>query len=150
MKKLHFEIDIEASRETVWDAIVNDAKYREWCSEFHPGSYFEGGWNEGDSIHFLALDEQGEKGGMVSEIAKSRYPDHISIRHIGVISKGKVDTTSEEVKKWTPSYENYTLKKINEQTTKFQVDMEIVEEWVDMFEEMWPRALKKLKAVCEA
>lgn len=150
MKKLHFEIDIKASRETVWDAIVNEAKYREWCSEFNAGSYFEGGWNKGDSIRFLALDAQGEKEGMISEIAKSDYPEYISIKHIGYVSKGKEDTTSDEVKKWTPSYENYTLKEMNGQATRFMVDMDTVEEWSAMFEEMWPRALRKLKAVCEA
>lgn len=150
MKQLHFEITIQATQEGVWDAIVNDEKYRVWASEFYPGSYFEGGWNEGDSIRFLALDEQGEKGGMVSEIAKSSYPAYISIRHIGIISRGKEDTTSDEVKKWTPSYENYTLQQVDGQATNFLVDMDAVEEWAPMFEEMWPRALRKLKALCEA
>jgi uncharacterized protein YndB with AHSA1/START domain len=43
MKKMHFEIITNASPEKIWDAIVDDKKYREWTSIFHEGSYFEGG-----------------------------------------------------------------------------------------------------------
>lgn len=149
MKKLQFEITIQASRETIWDAIVNDAKYRIWASEFHPGSFFEGGWNEGDTIHFLGPDEEGNVTGMASEIAKSYYPEHISIRHKGIVSNGQEDTTSDEAKNWSDFYENYTLQKVDEQATIFIVDIETSEEWAHMFEEMWPKALQKLKGLCE-
>ena len=70
MRKLHFEVLIAAKPEAVWDAIVDDKKYREWTSVFQEGSHFEGGWNEGDKIQFLTLNEKGEKEGMFSEIAK--------------------------------------------------------------------------------
>lgn len=149
MEKLQFETTIQASREEIWDAITNDAKYRVWCSEFYPGSFFKGGWNEGDKIQFLGPDEEGTFSGMASEIAKNIYPEYISIRHIGVVSNGKEDTTSDSAKKWAGYYENYTLQKVTEQTTKFIVDMETSEEWAPMFAEMWPKALQKLKALSE-
>ena len=50
MKKVLQSIEINASREQVWDAVVNDAKYREWTAEFHEGSYFEGDWKTVDTI----------------------------------------------------------------------------------------------------
>lgn len=149
MKQLNLEILIHASPETVWDAITNDTKYRQWTSAFQEGSYFEGGWNKGDAIHFIAQNEEGQKEGMVSEIAESTYPEYISIRHLGFISKGIEDTTSDAVKKWAPSYENYTLEKAGDNTTLFKISMDTTEEYYTMFMEMWPKALIKLKEVSE-
>lgn len=148
MKKIHFEITINAKPEQVWDAIVNDEKYREWTSVFQAGSYFEGGWNKGDKIEFLALNEKGEKEGMYSEIAESTKPSFISIRHLGTILGGKKDAESEEAKKWAPAYENYTLTQQGE-TTKFEVDADADEGFYEMFKDMWPEALQKLKQVAE-
>jgi len=148
MKRMHFEISIRATPEEVWDAVVDDKKYREWTSPFHEGSYFEGGWEKGDKIRFLALNEKGEKEGMVSEIAESRKYSFISIRHLGQILGGVENTTSDAVKKWAPAYENYTLTKMGE-TTKFEVDIDADDNFYDMFKEVWPKALEKLKAIAE-
>jgi hypothetical protein len=148
MKKMHFEILIKVKPEEVWNAIVEDKKYREWTSDFHEGSYFEGGWNKGDKIQFLAVNEKGEKEGMFSEIAESRKPFFISIRHLGIILGGKKDVTSEAARNWVSAYENYTLTQQGD-ATKFEVDADADDEFYDMFKEMWPKALEKLKQVAE-
>jgi hypothetical protein len=148
MRKMHFEILINANPEQVWNAIVDDRKYREWTSPFHEGSYFEGGWNKGDKIRFLALNEKGEKEGMFSEIAESRKYSFISIKHLGIILEGKDDTTSEEAKKWVPAYENYSLSQQGEKT-KFEVYADVDDNFYDMFKDMWPKALEKLREVAE-
>lgn len=150
MKKINLVITINAPREVVWDAIVNDAKFRLWTSAFQESSYFEGGWNKGDTIRFLATNEKGEKEGMVSEIAESIYPEYISIKHLGYIVNGVDDTTSEEIRKWAPAYENYALEKFEENKTLFKLDMDAADEYFDMFMELWPKALAKLKKVSEA
>jgi hypothetical protein len=149
MQKLHLEIEIDASAESVWDAIVSDAKYRQWTSAFQEGSYFEGGWNAGDKIRFIAINDKGEKEGMVSQIAESRYPSFISILHLGYLVNGIEDTTSEEVKKWAPSYENYTLESKGDQTV-FKLDQDVNEEYYAMFLDIWPKALQKLKEISES
>lgn len=149
MNKINFEILIIAKPESVWDAVVNEAKYRAWTSVFQEGSYFEGSWNKGDAIRFIALNQEGQKEGMISEIAESNYPEYISIRHLGFISNGVEDTTSEAIRKWAPSYENYTFEKIGENKTLFKLDMDATEEYYDMFMQMWPKALEKLKQVSE-
>ena len=148
MRKMHFEILVKAKPEEVWNAIVDDRKYREWTSAFQEGSYFEGGWNKGDKIQFLAVNEKGEKEGMFSEIAESRKPFFLSIRNLGVILGGKEDTASDAAKKGFPAYENYTLTQQGD-VTKFEVDADADDEFYDMFKEMWPKALEKLKQVAE-
>lgn len=148
MKKIKLDIEINAPREDVWEAVIDDAKYRQWTSVFSAGSFFEGGWNKGDAIRFLVEKEEGREG-MVSEIAESIYPEFISIRHLGYISSGVEDTTSEEVKKWAPAYENYTLKELGNGKTKFIVEADTTEEYYQMFLDLWPKALEKLKEVSE-
>jgi len=149
MKKLHYEITINVNREKVWQAVTGNKTYSEWTAPFNAGSYFEGGWNEGDKIRFLGTDDKGEIGGMLSQIEKSDHPSYISIKHYGQIVKGKEDTTSDEVKKWAPSYENYTFEKINDNSTRFIAELDSADEWATMMEEMWPKALNKLKEVAE-
>ena len=149
MKLLNLEIEINAPAEKVWHSIVDETLYREWAEEFQAGSYFEGGWNKGDTIQFLSLNESGLKEGMVSEIAESDYPRFISIRHLGTIMDGIVDTTSDEVKAWLPCFENYTLEVLGEHKTRFVLEMESSEAYYDMFLEMWQRAMLKLKGISE-
>lgn len=150
MKKLHFETMINAPKATVWDIMLQDATYRDWTSVFNPGgSYYKGGWNEGSKILFIGPDPKtGEIGGMVSRIKTNRLHEYISIEHQGIIKDGKEDTTSETARKWVPAYENYTFKDTNG-ATKLLIDVDMNEEYVNMFEDMWPKALKRLKELAE-
>lgn len=150
MKKIKLDIEINAPREAVWDAIVNDAKYRLWTSAFQEGSSFEGGWNKGDTIRFIAYNKEGEKEGMVSQIEESIYPEFISIKHLGYIYKGLDDTTSDEIRSWAPAYENYTLEELGDRKTLFILEMDVTDEFYDMFLDLWPKALQNLKEVSEA
>ena len=149
MKRLQFGVVIDAPRERVWDNIVNDEPYRRWTAAFMPGSYFEGSWEKGARIRFLARDEAGEVGGMWSEIAESRRPEFLSIRHRGIVRNGKDDHTSEEAKKWGAAYENYTLTDVGGKT-KFAVELDVPDDTlVPMFSDAWPKALALLKEMSE-
>ena len=61
---------------------------------------------------------------------------------------GVEDTTSDRVKVWAGALENYTFIYKNGKT-ELVVDMDINEEFKEMFEGMWPKALQKLKSLCE-
>jgi hypothetical protein len=148
MRKMHFDILIAARPDRVWEAVVNDRDYREWTRPFGETSRFEGGWKQGDRIRFLATNDKGEDEGMVSEIAESRRPSFISIRHLGIVKDGVDDTTSEAAKAWAPAYENYTLVPVGD-TTRFEVDLDVDESYVAMMNDMWPKALAAMKQVAE-
>jgi hypothetical protein len=149
MKVLKQEIKISASAIHVWNVITKPEKYSIWAAEFQVGSYFEGGWEKGDTIRFLIKNESGLTEGMVSEIAECTYPSFISIRHLGYVYNGVDDTESEEIKKWAPSYENYTLEELNESSTLFTLEMDVTDDFYNMFTTLWPKALLKLKQVAE-
>ncbi len=155
MQKLHFSIQIQAPKEKVWNTMLQDATYREWTKPFNAGSYYKGSWDQGAEIRFVGTDEGGnEYGGMYAKIKENRLHEFISIEHLGLIGlDGSVDTTSDEVKKWTPAFENYTFKTIDDGEfaggTEVFVDVDTNEEYKEMFENTWPKALQTLKDLCE-
>jgi uncharacterized protein YndB with AHSA1/START domain len=153
-EKMHFSIIINAPCEKVWDIMLSDVAYRQWTDVFNPGSYFKGSWEEGSRILFLGPNPDGSgEGGMVSCIKESRIHEFVSIEHVGVINNGVEDTTSEEAKKWSSMYENYTFTKKGAET-QLDVDIEMPSNpeskaMKEIFEGMWPKALLKLKEICE-
>jgi uncharacterized protein YndB with AHSA1/START domain len=152
MKKIHMSVLINAPREHVFKTMLDDATYRQWTEPFNPkGGWFEGDWSEGSTMKFLGpdpSDDSNEVGGMYSRIAKNTPNEFLSIEHLGMIRKGEIDTESNEVKKWTPAFENYSFKDA-EGGTEVTVDMDIADEYESMFTEMWTQALAKLKEICE-
>ncbi|HEX4952030.1 MAG TPA: SRPBCC domain-containing protein [Thermoanaerobaculia bacterium] len=145
MKTLHFAITIDAPRAAVWKTMIAPETYRLWTAEFAEGSYFEGSWAEGERIRFLSPDG----GGITSVIAESRLHELISIKHLGVIANGVEDTESEEVRAWAPSFETYRFADVGS-STEVQVEMDVVPEYDDYMAQTWPKALARLKALCEA
>lgn len=86
--------------------------------------------------------------GMVSRIKEHRPHEHISIEHLGVVENGKEDTSSEAVKVWAGGLENYTFKESGGKT-EVLVETDATEEFKEMFQDIWPKALQKLKALAE-
>ncbi|MEW6195561.1 MAG: SRPBCC domain-containing protein [Bacteroidota bacterium] len=147
MNKLHFSITINAPKEKVWDTMLSDKTYRVWTEAFTPGSYFKGNWDKGSKMLFLGPSEKGEMG-MVSRIKENQKYKYLSIEHLGMVQDGKEDTTSDEVKNWAGVLENYTFSEANGKT-ELRVDMDSVDEYAEMFQGMWPKALNTLKDLCE-
>lgn len=145
METLHFSTYIHASREKVWDTMLNKDTYGKWVKAFEPGSRYEGSWEEGSEIQFLAADSHM---GMVSRIKESRKSEFVSIEHLGMVKDGVVDTTSDEAKKWAHSFENYTLKEVDG-GTELSVSLDVMPEYKSMFEQSWPEALTLLKELAE-
>lgn len=98
---------------------------------------------------FLGPDPKtGTEGGMISRIKENRKHEFISIEHLGIIVDGEEDMTSDEAKKWAPAFENYTFTE-KDGGTELSVDMDVDEGEKEVFEDMWPRALKNLKELSE-
>ena len=148
MQTLHFSITIKAPVEKVWHAMLDDKTYRAWTAEFHAGSYFIGDWSKGTKMLFLGPNETGGTGGMVSTIKENKQYEFISIEHLGFVENGKEDTTSDAVKSWQGVHENYTFKQVGN-ATEVLVDIDTADEFKEMFEGMWPKALATLKKIAE-
>jgi uncharacterized protein YndB with AHSA1/START domain len=142
MKKLTFEIQINAPVEKVWNVMLDKDTYEQWTTEFSEGSTYDGSWEQGAEILFLGPDG----GGMIAEIAELRKFKFVSIRHLGMIENGEADL--ERGKDWDSAYENYTFE-AKDGGTHLTIHQDMLPEYEEMFLEMWPRALKKLKEICE-
>ncbi len=147
MEKLHISFLIDAPREKVWSTMLNEDTYRQWTTAFHPGSYYKGTLAQGEKILFLGPSEDGE-GGMVSRVADIRPYEFISFEHLGIVKSGVEDTESDEAKKWSPAFENYTFKDV-EGGTELIIDQDIGPDEKEQFQEMWQRALALLKELAE-
>ena len=150
MQILHFSIQINAPREKVWDTMLTDKTYRQWTTAFGEGGFYKGDWNKGSKIQFLGVDaESGKEMGMTAVIADNRLHEFISIKHLGIVADGVEDTTSEQAIKWAPAFENYTFTD-KDGGTELQIDTDTNDEYVEIFSQMWPDGLQRLKALAEA
>lgn len=145
MEKLKFTTSIKADKKKVWDMMLQPATYMIWTTPFYPGSRYEGSLEKGSKIKFVGPDGSG----MLSEVAESKPLEFISFRHYGEVkADGVEDTTSESVKAWAPSLENYTFTE-KDGVTELTIEMETTPDFAKMFEGMWPKALEILKDICE-
>ncbi len=152
MVNQQFSIVIKAPKEKVWSTMLDLDTYKIWTEPFMPGSFYEGDWNQGSKILFLAPDENGKMSGMLSQIKENRLYEFVSIETKGVVEDGKENTTSEEAKQWMGALENYTFKEIDGKT-ELIVDLtgpgELDEELKQFFSESWQKALQILKELAE-
>lgn len=151
MKKLQFNIDISAPVEKVYDIMLGihqKSTYEGWTAQFNPTSTYEGSWDKGSKMLFIGTDENGEKGGMVSEIAENLLNQFVSIRHYGLVQGNKEITEGRDVDKWANGFENYSFQAIDG-ITRVTVDLDTTEEFVEYMNENYPAALQKLKEMCE-
>ena len=146
---MEFNIEINAPRKKVWDVLFGEKTYPIWTTAFSEGSKVETDWKKGSRALFLDSNNRG----MVSTIAENVPNEFMSIEHLGMYDNGKEDYDSEEVKGWAGAKENYTLSEQNGQTN-LHIFMEMDEseknkQMIDMFAEMWPKALAKVKELSE-
>ncbi len=149
MEKLQFTIDIQAPAQQVYEAMLglNDkSTYEKWASVFNPTSTYEGSWNKGDKIYFIGTDEKGEKSGMISQVEENNPAVFVSVRHYGFVQGDTEVTTGELVEKWAGGHENYTFIE-NKGSTKVTVDIDVIDEYLDFFKNIYPKALDALKNV---
>jgi len=116
---------------------------------FNPTSTYEGSWEKGSKILFVGVDEKGEKGGMVSRIAENIPNQFVSIQHYGLFKAGEEITEGPEVEKWANGMENYTFEESNGAVTVTVDLLNIPEEFIDYMNDAYPKALEKLKEICE-
>lgn len=151
MKKLQFKVSINAPATKIYDCMLginSKSTYEQWTSLFNPTSTYEGSWNKGNKILFIGVDENGEKGGMVSKIAENIPNRFVSIQHYGLLKADQEITEGPEVEKWANGFENYTFEETNG-TTTVTVELDTTEDFLDYMNETYPKALDRLKEICE-
>lgn len=151
MKKLQFSTSIHAPASIVYDIMLglkSKSTYEQWTALFNPTSTYEGSWEKGSKIYFIGTGEDGSRGGMISEIAENISTKFVSIRHYGILQGETEITEGPEVEKWANGLENYSFNEENG-TTTVTVDLDTTEDFIDYMNQTYPKALSKLKELCE-
>jgi len=152
MEKLQYPIKINAPVNKVYDlmlGISNKTTYEQWTAMFNPTSTYEGNWEKGSKMLFVGTDEKGDKGGMVSEIVDNVLNHYVSIRHYGLVQANVEITSGPEAEKWATGFENYTFQE-KDGVTDLAIELiGLNEDLTGYMNDAWPKALAKLKEICE-
>ena len=146
MKTLEFTKEIEAPVQKVWDVLWDEATYSQWTAPFNPegSSHLQSDWKIGGKTLFL----DGQGNGMISTIRTMNKPFDIVFEHRGEVIDGKEDTTSEKVKSWAGSLEEYHLSE-NNGNTILKASVQTGEEWADMMSKGFTNGLEIVKKISE-
>ncbi len=151
-KILSFNIVVHSSAEIAYNSMLgikDISTYQHWTSVFNPSSTYVGAWEKGSKILFLGTDDNGKRAGMISRIIENIPNQFVSIQHYGIFENEVEITEGPQVEKWAGGIENYTFKEQDQQTT-ITVDLGVIEEYIDYFNQTYPLALTKLKELIEA
>jgi hypothetical protein len=151
MERLQFDIIINAPVSHVYTTmlgLISKTSYEQWTAVFNPTSTYEGTWEEGSSMHFVGVDEQGVKGGVVSRIVQNEPNYFVSIQHYGLIKGEETITSGPDVEKWANGFENYSFEEVDDQT-ELKVFLDAHADFAEYMLSTYPIALQKLKEMCE-
>lgn len=151
MQKLQFKIEINAPLTRVYNLMLgldNKESYEKWVAVFNPTSTYEGSWLKGSKILFVGTAHDGKRAGMVSEIVENIPSQFVSIRHRGILDGDQEITTGEAAELWASGVENYTFEAIGT-TSIVTIDVDIPKNYLEYMNEVWPKALVRLKEIAE-
>lgn len=146
--RIHFSVAIRAAADKVYATMIDPVHYNNWTAAFNPSSRYEGSWEKGSKILFIGADENGNEGGMVSRIRENIPNELISIEHLGLLENGREITSGPQVEPWAGAQENYRFQH-NDGVTRVFVTLDANEDFKEYFLGTWPKALARLKAICE-
>lgn len=143
MRSMQFTVEINASRRRIWDTLWQDATFREWAGIIDPGTYMAGDLVEGNEVQFISA-ENGY--GVTSKVETLVENEFLLLRH-----KADTQNTGEETRddEWTGGEESYALTDANGAMT-LTVVFDVPSELEDYFNENYPKALQRVKALAES
>jgi uncharacterized protein YndB with AHSA1/START domain len=149
LETLHYEISISAPVGKVYNTMLDEKGYRQWTTAFCETSYYEGSWEKDSKIRFIGVNKEGKQEGMVSRIRENIPNSFVSIEHLGFLDGNNEITSGPSVESWAGALENYSFRGEDGKTI-VSIAIDANEQFKPFFEQTWPKALQKLKQICEA
>ena len=142
MKEMRFSIEINATKERVWDTLWQDETFREWASIIDPETYMVGDLKEGYEVQFISSSSGY---GVTSLVEKLVAGEFLLLKHrADTQENGKL----EREKEWTGGEESYSLAE-KDGTTTLTVAFDVPPELEEEFKVNYPKALEQAKALAE-
>jgi uncharacterized protein YndB with AHSA1/START domain len=142
MKEMQFSVEIQATKEKVWDTLWQDETFRQWASIIDPETYMTGELVEGNEVQFISSANGYGVTSLVEKLVESEF---LLLRHHADTQESG---TQERENQWTGGKESYSLTEkdgTTTLTTAFDVPTELEEE----FNISYPKALERVKVLAE-
>lgn len=141
MNSLKFLIEINASKEKVWEVLWGDATLRDWAGIIDPGTHMVGKLKEGNKVQFIS----GNGYGVTSLVEKLVPREFLLLRHSAdTQEEGKRERENE----WTGGTESYSLVE-KDGTTTLTAVFDVPLEMEEYFKINYPKALERVKVLAE-
>ena len=145
MQRLRFSTHINADPQTIWNALWDEANYRDWTTVFSEDSTVKtDGWKEGTMVHF----HDGKGSGMYSRITRHVPHQAMEFEHLGMLKDGVELPQDDETKKWAGSKETYHLSSDGGRS-ELVVEVDVAEGHQEFFDQAFPKALDRVKMIAE-
>lgn len=142
MKTIERSIDIEASKEKVWEVLFQDKYNRQWYKAFHEDAHAVTDWQLGSKVVFADNDGNG----LVGKVAQRDLYKAMVIEYSAELINGKEITENME-----GGNEKYFL---SEKGNRTHLDVSAAgnmpDEFVDMMARSWDVAIVKIKELAES
>lgn len=148
MERLKFTTEIKAPVEQVFKTMIGKDSYKQWTSVFSPTSDFEGSWAEGEKIMFVAINKSGKREGMLGRVEAFVPNQFVSVRYDGVLEGDEEITEGEIAAGFKDTHENFSFERSKDGTT-VTVDVDVEEAFKPYLLKTYPKALERLKQICE-
>lgn len=143
MNELEFTVEINASKEKVWNTLWQDETFRQWSGLIDPGTYMKGELQLGNEVEFISAENGYGVTSLVAEVVPTEY----------LLLKHQADTQDsgeqEREKEWTGGEESYHLKEVSG-VTSLTVTFSVPATQEEYFKENYPRALDCVKELAES
>lgn len=144
-KKIKKSIDINASKERVWDVLLNNKFTQIWHAEFSEGSHAETDWKVGSKASFTDKS----KGGLVGKVITHEPNEVIAVEYQGVVVNGVEDYSSNDARNVQGGLEKYQLSE-KKGVTHLSIACDMGEVFFESMSLAWDKALQKIKQLSES
>ncbi len=139
---MQFSIEINATKESVWNILWQDETFRQWAGIIDPGTFMVGELKQGNEVQYIS-SENGY--GVTSLVEKLIANEYLLLRHhADTQDNGK----RERAQEWTGGKESYLLSQRNG-TTNLTVAFDVPAEMEELFNDLYPKALQQVKLLAE-
>lgn len=138
---MQFEIEINASKEKVWETLWQDVTFRQWAGIIDPGTHMVGDLQPGKEVQFISANGYG-----VTSLVEKLVPgEFLLLKHHADTQDNGAQEREEE---WTGGEESYALREKNGAVT-LTVAFDVPTELEDYFDDNYPKALERVKKLAE-
>lgn len=132
MTSLHYKIILNNNVEYVFDKLFAKSQYKEWTRPFNPTSDYTGTLAQGSEIFFHDAD----RNGMLAQVSEYQVNKKIVFSYVASVTDGNKEYFEER-----ENFESYSFTNLQDEMMMLDIELNIPDEYYDMFEEMWAKAI---------